>query len=384
MELYIDRDEFCHGLARAQGVAVTRSTQPACSHVLLTSQAAAQVQGLRITATDTEVTYQGDLAANVKSPGSVAVNSAQLFQIVRAMPAVTVRLATKSGGGGKSGVSGLEVGSGRVSFRLPSIPEEEFPFLADFKPTATATLAERDLHRVLDQTHFSVAAEDVRWGLNGAHMEAATERPTHLRVVTTDGHRLSCAEAPFTGSVRFPSRMLVPRKAISLMRRMLESAEQVHLDYGDSAMRLRRSSETLWFRLLDGEFPDYRAVMTTDARLSATVNRSELIAALKRVALMTAKERPARFNFGRDAVEIRTFSLDKGDVREALPVKLGDGCMPFEVGFNVRYLAEALAALHGDEVSLSLGTPLSPCLVRDPDIDRCDDARFVVMPMRLD
>ena len=143
MELYIDRDEFCHGLARAQGVAVTRSTQPACSHVLLTSQAAAQVQGLRITATDTKVTYQGDLAANVKSPGSVAVNSAQLFQIVRAMPAVTVRLATKSGGGGKSGVSGLEVGSGRVSFRLPSIPEEEFPFLADFKPTATATLAER-------------------------------------------------------------------------------------------------------------------------------------------------------------------------------------------------------------------------------------------------
>jgi DNA polymerase-3 subunit beta len=371
MELYIDREELGRGLARVQSIIERRSTQPMLANVLLH----ARDGSLRVTATDSEVAYLGELAANVKAEGHVAVDAAQLFQVIRALPEATVRL--------KLGEAlRLEVESGRASFRLPGTAAEDFPVLPPFKAAATATLAERDLRRLVDQVQFSVATEDVRWGLNGAHLEEVqVGEESRLRMVATDGHRLACAEAPFTGSCRFASRMLVPRKALSVMRRLLEGeAPEVQLDFGDGALQLRRPSESFWFRLLDGEFPDYKAVVPSDPRFIATLRRHDLTSALKRVMIViTDRSRPARFSFTEEEVELRVQNVDKGDVRETVPVELDGG--PFVVGFNARYLSEALNALGGDRVVLSLANPLAPCLVRDPDRD---DAWFVVMPMRLD
>lgn len=311
----------------------------------------------------------------MKTEGQVAVDATQLFQIVRALPEPTVRLRLGE-------ALRLEVESGRASFRLPGTAAEDFPVLPPFRSTATANLAERELRRLVDQVAFSVATEDVRWGLNGAHVEEVrVGEEARLRMVATDGHRLACAEAVFTGSCRFANRMLVPRKALAVMRKLLEGdAPEVGLDFGEGALQLRRPGESFWFRLLDGEFPDYKAVVPTEPRFVATLRRSDLVSALRRVSIViTDRARPARFSFSEEEVEIRVQNVDKGEVRETLPVELDGGT--FVVGFNARYLSEALGALAGDRVVLSLANPLAPCLVRDPDRD---DAWFVVMPMRLD
>jgi DNA polymerase-3 subunit beta len=372
MDLYIDRDALGRGLARVQGIIERRSTHPLLSHVLLH----ARDGGLRMTATDTEVAYIGDLAANVTKGGQLAVDAANLFQVVRSMPDPTVQLVAQTN-------KRLEIRSGRSQFKLPGFPAEDYPALPAFDVRGSVTMPEGSLRRLVEQCSFSVASDDVRYGLNGAHLEEVTTNgQRRLRMVATDGHRLSAAEAPFEGQLALTPRMLVPRKALAVMRRLLEGDEApVEIGFGEGAIRLSRPEQTFWFRLLDGEFPDYHAVVPTENKHQIVIRRDELASALKRVGILVQdRARAVKFSFKSEGeLEIEVQNVDRGEIREVVPVEL-DGAA-ITVGFNARYLAEVLSALRGDRVALKLAHPLAPCLVVDPEDD---SAFFVIMPMRLD
>lgn len=371
MDLYIDRDELSRGLARVQTIVERRSTHPLLAHVLLH----ARDGGLRMTATDTEVAFIGDLAANVEKGGEVAIDAASLFQIARSLPEPTVRLTLGNG-------QRLEVTSGRARFRLPGFPAEEFPQLPAFDGQGSATVSEGDLRRLVECTHFAVATDDVRYGLNGVHLEQAeSEAGPRLRFVATDGHRLASASAAYEGELVLTPRTLIPRKALQVMRKLLEGDEEsVELSFGQGAIRLSRPGQTFWFRLLDGEFPDYNAVVPKDHKMQARVAREAFNATLRRVMILVAdRARAVRFGFGDGELEIEVHNVDRGEVKEVLPVEV-DG-EPMTIGFNARFLQEVLGVLRGDAVALQSSNPLAPCMLRDPEDD---SAFFVVMPMRLD
>jgi DNA polymerase III subunit beta len=368
MELYIDRTELSRALASIQGVIERRSTTPEYSHALLH----ARPEGLRITATDSEVAFIGELAANVEQPGELAVEAANLFQVVRTLPDPTVHL--------KLGPSNrLEVRCGRSFFRLPGIPADEYPPLPAFDALGTARVRGADLRRLVEQTGFAVATDDARYGLNGAHVEASGEG--RVRMVATDGHRLSAAEAAFEGELAISPRMLVPRKAMNVLKKLLDGPDEaIEVSFGDGAVRTVRPGQTLWFRLLDGEFPDYKAVLPQDCKHRVTADVGALSAALKRVnILVQERTRAVRFAFEAEQCTIQVHNVDRGEVTEVVPVELEGE--PITVGFNVRYLQDILGAVPTDQVRLELSHALGPCLVQG---EGDEDAFFVVMPMRLD
>ncbi|MEM6931716.1 MAG: DNA polymerase III subunit beta [Myxococcota bacterium] len=374
MDLFVERDELGRGLARIQGIIERRGMQPLLSHVLI----AASEGQLRMTATDTEIAFIGDLEANVREPGDIAVDAANLFQIVRALPEATVQLSLTEN-------SRLLIKCGRSEFKLPGYPAEEFPALPSFDSKGSAKISEGVLRRMVEQTAFAVAVEDVRYGLNGAHLEEVEENgQRHLRVVTTDGHRLSASQGAVAGDVMLMPKMLVPRKALGVLRKLLDNDDnEVDVSFGDGAIRLDRPSQRVWFRLLDGEFPDYKGVLPSEHKHRVLVRRGDLAATLKRVGILVQDKgrtgRAVRFAFGPTDLEIDVHDVDRGEVRESVPIEL-DG-EPIEIGFNARYLGEVLQAMSGDRVSLEFAHALAPCLVRDPDDPA---AFFVVMPMRLD
>lgn len=371
MDLYIDRDELSRGLARVQSIIERRSMHPLLSHVLLH----ARDGGLRMTATDTEVAYIGDLAANVEKDGQLAVDAAHLFQIVRSLPEPTVQFT--------SGTSNrLEVRSGRAFFRVPGFAAEEYPPLPAFDAKGSSKITEGALRRLVEQTSFAVATDDVRYGLNGAHLErVGDDESPLLRMVATDGHRLCVAEAKYEGELHLSPRMLIPRKALTVIKKLLEDSEEsIEVSFGEGAIRLGRPSQMFWFRLLDGEFPEYQAVVPSENKHRALLRRSELISTLKRIMILVQERtRAVKFAFNENELEIEVHNVERGEVKEAVPIELeGD---PIIAGFNARYLQDILAVMTGDNVSLELNHHLAPCLVRDPDDE---SAFFVVMPMRLD
>lgn len=117
-----------------------------------------------------------------------------------------------------------------------------------------------------------------------------------------------------------------------------------------------------------------------DHKMRARVEREGFGASLRRVMILVAdRTRAVRFGFGDGELELEVHNVDRGEIKESLPVEVdGD---PMTIGFNARFLQDALGVLRGDAVTLESSNPLAPCLVRDPDDA---DAFFVVMPMRLD
>ncbi len=371
MDLYIDRDAFSHGLTRVQGIVERRSTNRILSSVLLE----ALEDRLRVTATDTEVAFTGDLGANITSGGSIAVDAANLFQITKALPDNTVHLVLGAN-------NRLEVSSGSAWFKMVGSPAEEYPPLPEFTGTATLTLPANDLRWIIDRTHFCVCGDDNRYGINGGHLELATsDDGPRLRMVGTDGHRLSYAEAAFAGDFGMPKARLLPRKALGEMRKLCERGDEtVSLSFSDNGALLQTDEGRFFFRLIDGEFPGYREIIPTATQRRVMLDRSALLAAVKRVGLLASDlTRPVHFAFEADHLTLSTQNLDIGEAREEVPCELeGD---PITVGFNGRYFSEALAATVGDRVLVELTDPLMPALLRELDQDR---GLFVIMPMRLD
>src|SRR5690606_4138575 len=121
-----------------------------------------------------------------------------------------------------------EISCGRTMFRLPGIAPDEYPALPAFDGRGSAKVAEGTLRRLIEATSFAVATDDARYGLNGAHLEEReVEGERLLRVVATDGHRLSVADGSFEGTLAITPRTLVPRKALSVLRRLLEGGDSL-------------------------------------------------------------------------------------------------------------------------------------------------------------
>lgn len=368
MELYIERDALGAALARTQGIAEKRGEAALVDHVLLQSVD----DGLRLTATDTEIASIGTVSANVRATGAIAVHAAQLFQIVRSLPEPTVRLKLIER-------ARLEVVCGRSKFKVPGREAEDFPTLPPFEARCSVNVTEGALRRVIELVSFAVATDDVRYGLNGAHIESG---PGLLRLVGADGHRLNSASCAVEGeSLDVPRRMLIPRKALAVLRKSLDTGDgTVGLEIGEGAIRIVREHEALWFRLIDGEFPDYHTIVPTSHNHLVSVRRDELGAALKRASILAVdKARSTKFSFGASELEVEVTNTDKGEVTETVPISLaGD---PIQTGFNARYLSDLIAALAGERVTLELSSSLAPCVVRNPDDE---GSFFLVMPMRFE
>lgn len=371
MDLYIDRDALIRGLARTQGIVERRTTNHALAHVLLSAKG----ERLRMTATDTTVTLVADYPANIRVENELCVDAQHFFQIARSLPDSVVTLT-------QSGTNRVAVKSGKATFHLNTLTAEDFPPLPARDARKSMKLSGGDLRRMIEETLFSISSDDNRYGLNGAHLEEVKgEGGRRVRMITTDGSRLSYSEAAFEGDVALPRRVLLPRKALGEVKKLAEDNAAIwEVSFGDRSATFQSGDLTLMARLVEGEFPDYRQVLPPSFKRRLEVGREDFVQALRRVSLVaTDRNHSVRFSFEPDLLVLTADNMDLGDAREEIPATLqGEG---LATGFNIKYFQDLLAPTASERLSLEMGEVLDPCLVR---LSGRDDALFIVMPMRLD
>lgn len=370
MDFLIQRDDLIRALTRVQGVVEKRSTSPILSAVLVQ----AGKDGLRLTATDKAMTFFGDFDATVRTPGEVAIDANNFFQVARVLPndVVTVRMAENLR---------VDVKCGNSLFKLNGFAAADFPVTPPLDQSRSMLIAAKDLRRSIDQILFSVAPEDNRYGLNGAHIEDVPGETPVVRFVSTDGNRLSWSQAPYSGDLAIGRKMLLPRKALSELRKLVDGFEgEVELAFGERAALVRFPGVMLHLRLLEADFPDYRQVLPSAFKRKVVVERDVFLESLRRVSVFAGDaSHSVRFAFGPDGLVLTTRKLDAGDAREELAAELTGE--PITMGFNARFVQEVLGVMQGGRVVIELGDTLSPCLLRSQDDD---SALFVIMPVRLD
>src|SRR5450432_566755 len=365
MKLTAEREKLLGPLQAVIGVVERRQTMPVLANVLLNVRDGR----MSITATDLEVELVASAEVTVQTAGDVTVPGRKLLDILRALPEKTsVSLALDG--------EKLIVKGGRSRFSLSTLPASEFPLVEDIHAQQTVQVARGELQRLLEKTHFSMAQQDVRYYLNGMLLEIDGQL---LRAVATDGHRLALCETALDVKAKNSQQVIVPRKGVLELQRVLNDDGVAEVAIGTNHVRAQIGDIRFTSKLIDGRFPEYSRVIPAAPASAIRADRDVLRQALQRTAILSnEKYRGIRVTVKKNMLTVQAHNPEQEEAEEEIEVRYEGNDL--EVGFNVNYLLDALAAIDGQEVELGLTDSNSSCLIRSPGNA---NARYVVMPMRL-
>jgi DNA polymerase-3 subunit beta len=380
MQLTIAKRDFLRVLQRVQGVADRKSTMPVLSSVLLE---AGKDGALKLTATDLFLSLVASVQADVSKPGTIALPAKDLFERVKMMPdgPVTVDAA-------KPGAVVLKAGGSARRYTLRGMPGEDFPPVASADDdAATMSIPAAVLSELIERTHHAVSTDETRAHLSSALLEWDGET---VRMVGTDGHRLAKAETTLAGR-RAEATMLIPLKAVHELRRVCDEVKAGGSENGPPELVISRNSASVFFsfgsttfgaKLVDATFPPYAQVIPKACANTAVAPVSALADAVKAVSVAANdKTGGVRFALSKGLLRVSSESPEGGDGVDELPVAYDGPKMA--IGFNAKYLLDALVALQSDEVAIGLGGELDPAKIH-PAGAKASGAEFVgvVMPVR--
>ncbi len=364
MEVVLDRDAFLKGLQMVQNIVEPRQTLPILANVLLETDG----ETIRLTATDLEVGARVTVPARVASKGSITISARKLAEIVKELPATT--LALKVGDNAQ-----VSLRCGGVSYRLVGLAPDDFPPVVPASPAAWLTVDAKGLREMLTHTSFAISHDETRYALNGVLFVV---QPKEMKVVATDGHRLAIASRGLA-QAGTPATGIVPRKAVSEIQRALGAGEEVQLAIAENQFVLQMPNFVMTARLIEGQFPNYEAVIPKGHPGKLTMSRSALIAALRRVSVMAEeRNKPVRLTLSPASLKLSASSAELGEAEEALTVDYAGE--EVTIAFNSRYVIEALSPMEEDSVVFEFKDALSPGVIKSPDHD---SYRCVIMPMRI-
>ena len=255
MKLTAEREKLLAPLQAVIGVVERRQTMPVLANVLLGVR-----QGqLWITATDLEVELVASTEVAVQEAGDITVPGRKFLDILRALPEkLSVSLSVEG--------EKVVIKAGRSRFSLSTLPATEFPVIDDINAQQTVRVPRKELLRLLEKTHFSMAQQDVRYYLNGMLLEIDGEL---LRAVATDGHRLALCETALAAKAKTSQQVIVPRKGVLELQRVLTDEGVADLGIGTNHIRAQIGDVRFTSKLIDGRFPEYSRVIPAAMTLPA-------------------------------------------------------------------------------------------------------------------
>jgi DNA polymerase-3 subunit beta len=387
MDVTVPKKELLRLVGRCQGVADKKSTMPALSNVLLSISGPSE---LRVAATDLYLAVSGTASGvEVRKGGSVAVPAKDLYERIKMMPDGPLHVVTNDGFS-----TTIKAAASARRYTLRGMPGEDFPALAEPDPKAATLELELDLlSKLISRTHFSISTDETRASLNSALFEWDGDR---VRMVTTDGHRLSKMELRVPGR-QATATMLIPLKAIGELRRL---ADEAKTEGGKEAggkegeaqkVAITQSGPNAFFvvggtrfsvKLVDAQFPPYSQVIPQTSDRAIRVPRAPFADALRAVSL-AASDRTGgvKLEVTSGAMRITSESPETGDGFDEISVDYSGA--EVVIGFNARYFLDVLGALDDDEVVLGIGGDLDPAVIKPAAESDDQSYKAVVMPMRI-
>lgn len=366
MKFTISREALLKPLQVVGGVVEKRQTLPILANVLV------QVDKGKLTLTGTDLEVELTATAQVENgvDGEITLPARKFSDICRALPDQAVLEVTVEG-------DKALIRSGKSRFSLSTLPATEYPATEGVAGAFRLTMAQEVLKGLLEQTHFCMANQDVRYYLNGMLLEMKGGK---LRTVATDGHRLAISETDCPEVVAEERQVIIPRKGVLELSRLLGDGDaQCELAVGSNHIRVALGEVIMTSKLVDGRFPDYDRVVPKIGERLVTADRSLLRQALQRTSILSnEKYRGIRLQFERDLLKATVNNPEQEEAEEEVEIAY-DGA-EFEIGFNVSYLLDALNVVKQDQVVLSMTDANSSCLIYGAG-DKA--SRYVVMPMRL-
>lgn len=366
MKFICDKAQLIAAIGTASLTVAQRSTIPALEGICLRAGMTLTLTGYNL---ETGITVE--VPAEITEPGSCVLPSPLFGDIIRKLPDNDVNISVDD-------QLKVSIRSGISFFQILATSSEDFPDLPEVETQNSFSLPQKTLRSMIGGADFCVSTSQARPILTGCAFEMENNS---LTAVSVDGYRLAMRREPVESHADAPVKFVIPAAGLREIERILKDSEDpASLSLGPKHILFEIDQIRLICRLLDGEFLDWRRVIPKDQPISLAANVRELASCVERMSLISSEKvkNPVRCNFGENEVDFK-ISAAMGNAHDVCPLA-GDG-KGLEIGFNCKFLLDALKAIPSAEVCLKLSNGLSPLVLVPCEGE--ENFLYMILPVRL-
>ncbi len=365
MKFKCDKAQLTEAVANVSRMISTKSSIPSLEGV----QIKAYGNTLKLTGYDMEAGITTQLAATIEQEGEIVLSARLFLDMIRKMTAEEIWVSA-----GEKYLT--EITGGSTQFTILGTPSDEFPELPEIQEGTGITIQQPVLKSMIDQTLFAVASNDTKPVHTGSLFDI---EDGHFTVVSVDGYRLALRKTDVNTKEKLS--FVVPGKTLGEISKLLDqdSESQAELMVSGRHIVFHIGVYSVVSRLLEGEFLEYKNSIPQGSKSQVRISTRKFMDCVERASLLISDRlrSPLRILFGTDKITL-SCSTSLGKSYDEMECSLeGEGV---EMGFNNKYLLDALKAAESDEVRIELSGPLSPIKILPP---QGDDYLFLVLPVRL-
>ncbi len=372
MKATINKNDILPVLSKIQGLAGRKTNLAITTSVLIQTEES----GISITATDLETGFEGFYPAKIDAQGVIAINARKLYEIVRDFPSEDVYINEVEN-------HWIEIGNQTVEYHIVGLNPDDFPEIPKIEDVDFFEINSASFAKMIEKTAIITgASDDTRAHIIGILAERIQEnKQTIFRLVSTDGSRLSKADHVFDKEFVLPagSNVLIPKKGLTEVAKFLDIEVPVKIGIKDNNFIVKKETETLIIRLLEGDFPQYGDIVVKADGHDIFLDRKLFLMTLKRMSILSSDEyKGVVFHFTKDKLLINSTNPDIGESKEDMNISYqGD---PVEVMYNPKFFIDTLGVIDDDNIILNITDEEKPCKI-EGEIDK--SFLSVIMPMKI-
>ena len=375
MIINVSREDFLSALSSLQNVTGKKGTIAILSNVLVETKNDA----ISVTGTDLEVGLRFNIPAEILDSGSISMPAKKLFEIVRESAADIIHMECMDN-------NWVKITADSSSYNLAGMNADEYPAFPEYNGASLIPVDSGIVNELIDKTIFSVAPEgESQYNLSGILVEKEVKEggKNYIRMVSTDGHRLSLMEierGEELAGLYINKNTLIPRKGIMEMRKFCEGKDKISISFEEKQAVVKSEQAILIIRLMNGDFPDYKNILKGNMdETFLEIDRKTLLNSMKRMNLFTEDRYNAvKFLIKSNKLVLSSQNIDIGNAKDEMSIVYSGEKM--ELGFNGKYFVDVLQVLSSNTIKVFISSTETPCLIRSDD-----DPGFVslIMPMKL-
>ena len=366
MKFSCEKAQLLSAITVTSKVASAKSAVPALEGLLLEAATLLKISGY-----DLKTGIKTEIPAEVAEHGAIVLNARLLGEIIRKLPDDIVTVSV-------GGDNMATITCGPSKFTIPGLPASDYPELPSVDEKSAIAIPQNTLKRMIGETLFAISDNESQPIHTGSLFEIEGDT---LTIISVDGFRLALRRERLEKAEMTDCSFVVPGSALGEVEKIASDSEDVvRLTLGSKHILFTIGDTVVISRRIEGTFLNYKQVIPQTNKLHLTVEKKSLIAAVERVSLLINEKlkSPVRCVFSDGEVNLFTATA-LGKATDNCKVK-GDG-KDLEIGFNNKYLLDALKAAPAETLSISLGTGVSPCVLRP--VDDGDGFVYLVLPVRL-
>jgi len=365
MKIVCQKSELLNGVNIALKAIPAKTTMPILECIVIEASEA----GIKLTANDMELGIETIVKGDIADNGVIAINAKIFAEIIRKLPDSDITLESDDN-------FQMTIRCEKSVFQIAGKSSDEFPSLPEIMKKDALVISQFTLKELINQTVFSISENESNKIMTGELFEI---KNNVLRVVALDGHRIAIRKVGLKNEFE-DKKVIVPGKALKEISKILsgETEKEVFIYFTDRHILFEFDETLVLSRLIDGEYYKIDQMITSDYDTKIVVNKKEFLSCIDRATLLIkeTEKKPIIINSIGEGFEMKV-NTSLGSMNEDLEV-IKEG-KDITIGFNPKFLIEALRAIDDEEAFLFMTNPKAPCFIRDTE----DNYIYLILPVNI-